>query len=317
MLCFNLLLHHCDSYIFTCAYSALLHSCIEKKLCILNFFCSPDSSSIPFNILPLLCFPGRLQPVTHLQIVLVGAKGSGKTSTLNRILGRGSVQGRSRTARCEVAAGVVFGRQVTVVDTPGWWMNYFSEETPAFERRELLRSLTLCPPGPHVLLLVVRADRAFTETYRRAVQEHLQLLSPNIWSRVILLLSCGDCVGDGAEQYLESEGDALQWLVHRCEDRYHVLDNTCTADGFQVRELIGKIEELVADRGGQHFELEGKVVERMEMEVRRERERVKERLRRKEQQRQKARAQLGECDASDRNEQDEKTNPVFWTSDHF
>ncbi|XP_070780071.1 uncharacterized protein [Enoplosus armatus] len=239
----------------------------------------------------------RLRPIANIRIVLLGAKGSGKTSTLNTILSRESSQSPRRTAQCLVGKGVVFGRQLTVVDTPGWWMNYFCDESPIFDRREMAFSLSLCPPGPHVFLLVIRVDRAFTETYRRAAQEHLQLIGAHIWSRVIVLFSFGDWLGGTTtEQCIESEGEPLQWLVERCGNRYHVLNNKTKGDGFQVRELIGKIEEMLAgcNDGGHLYEIEREVREQLEGKIRREMERAKERLMRKERQRQMARSQLEE-----------------------
>nr|XP_019949769.1 PREDICTED: GTPase IMAP family member 8-like [Paralichthys olivaceus] len=234
----------------------------------------------------------RLRPITDIRIVLLGAKGSGKTSALNTILGRDSTQPLSRTAQCVVDKGMVFGRHVTLVDTPGWWMNYFCDESTIFDLRELVLSLSLCPPGPHVFLLVIRVDRAFTETYRRAAQEHLQMISEQIWSRVVVLLSFGDWLGGTTtEHYIESEGEPLRWLVERCGNRYHVLDNKTKGDGFQVRELIGKIELMFAG-GNQYYEVERNVMEQMEVNMRRENERAQERQMKKEKHRQMARSQL-------------------------
>ncbi|XP_028268732.1 GTPase IMAP family member 8 isoform X2 [Parambassis ranga] len=238
-----------------------------------------------------------LRPVTNIRIVLLGAKGSGKTSALNTILGReSSMQPLKRTAQCVVEGGAVFGRQVTVVDTPGWWMNYFCGESPIFDQREMVLSLSLCPPGPHVFLLVVRVDRAFTEKYRRAAQEHLELISERIWNHVIVLFSFGDWLGSTTtEQYIESEGEPLHWLVERCGNRYHVLNSKTKGDGFQVRELIGKIEEVMTGCSHDwHYEIERKVLEQLEERIRGERERAKERLMKKEKQRQMARALLDE-----------------------
>ncbi|XP_034567387.1 GTPase IMAP family member 8 [Notolabrus celidotus] len=236
----------------------------------------------------------RLRPSPDIRIVLLGAKGSGKTSSMITILSREGAQSERRTGQCRMGAGVVFGRQLTVVDTPGWWMNYFCDETPVFDLREMVLSLCLCPPGPHLFLLVIRVDRAFTETYRRAVQEHLQLIDQHIWSRVMVLFSFGDWLGGTTtEQCIESEGEPLRWLLERCGNRYHVLNNKTKGDGFQVRELIWKMEEMLAGcNDGLHCEIEGRVVEQLEGRRRREEERAKERLERKEKQRQMGRSQL-------------------------
>ncbi|MEQ2225041.1 hypothetical protein ILYODFUR_013430 [Ilyodon furcidens] len=229
----------------------------------------------------------KLRPVTTIRLVLLGAKGSGKTSALNTILGRENRQRSGRTAHCSVGEGVVFGRQVTIVDTPGWWMNYFCSETPLFDQREMVLSLSLCPPGPHVFLLVIRVDRAFTETYRRAAQEHLELISEQIWSHAILLFSFGDWLGGiTTEQFIESEGEPLQWLVEKCSNRYHVLNNKTKGDGFQVRELIGKIEEAMSGcNRSWHYEIERKELDEMKRRMKEETERANERLMRKEKQR--------------------------------
>uniref|UniRef100_A0A3Q1GMM2 Si:ch211-214j24.15 n=1 Tax=Acanthochromis polyacanthus TaxID=80966 RepID=A0A3Q1GMM2_9TELE len=237
----------------------------------------------------------RLRPVSDIRIVLLGAKGSGKTSALNTILGRESIQQTSRTAQCVVGKGVLFGRQVTVVDTPGWWMNYFCAESAIFDQREMVLGLSLCPPGPHVFLLVIRVDRAFTETYRRSVQEHLELISQHIWSRVLLLFSFGDWLGGTTtEQYIESEGEPLRWLVERCNNRYHILNSKTKGDEFQVRELIGKLEEIMMSgcSSGRHYEIERRVLEQLEGKMKQEKDRAKDRLMRRKTQRQMAKSQL-------------------------
>uniref|UniRef100_A0A3Q2CB05 AIG1-type G domain-containing protein n=1 Tax=Cyprinodon variegatus TaxID=28743 RepID=A0A3Q2CB05_CYPVA len=244
----------------------------------------------------------KSRPITTIRLVLLGAKGSGKTSALNTILCRENGKIPGRTTQCCVGDGVVFGRQVTIVDTPGWWMNYFCIETPLFDRREMVLSLSLCPPGPQVFLLVIRADRAFTETYRRAVQEHLELISERIWSRVILLFSFGDWLGGATtEKFIESEGEPLRWLVEKCSNRYQVFNNKTKGDGFQVRELIGKIEETISGcNGSWHYEIEKKWLENLMRKMRKETEEANERLRRKERQRLVAKSGLGELGTSDK-----------------
>uniref|UniRef100_A0A8C6TVD6 AIG1-type G domain-containing protein n=1 Tax=Neogobius melanostomus TaxID=47308 RepID=A0A8C6TVD6_9GOBI len=224
----------------------------------------------------------------QLNIVLLGGRNSGKSNDDNH--------GRTRTARCHVGDTFVFGRRVTVVDTPGWWCNYFSEETPHFDKREMILSLSLCPPGPHAFLLVIRMDRAFRDTHRRAVEEHIKLIGKEIWNRMIVVFSFGDWLGTSTtEQFIESEGKPLQWVVDRCSNRYHILNNKTKGDGFQVRELIGKLEEMVATCDSDwYFEIENSVIRNLEQKMREETDGAKERRRVKDKQRRTARATLGE-----------------------
>lgn len=194
----------------------------------------------------------------------------------------------------------MFGRQLTVVDTPGWWENSCREESSIFDRREMLLSLSLCPPGPHVFLLLVRVDRAFTDTHLQAAQQHLHMFGTNIWRRVIVVLTFGDWLGGGgAERCIESEGESLRRLVDDCGQRYHVLDNRAAGNHVQVRELIGRIEETLAscEGGGGHYEAERTAMEQIERRKREEQERAKERKRKEEERRRRAKSQLGELES--------------------
>ncbi|XP_055008716.1 GTPase IMAP family member 8-like isoform X2 [Boleophthalmus pectinirostris] len=234
----------------------------------------------------------KLRSMTDIKIVLLGAKGSGKSSVFHTILGNN--QDKTRTVQTHVGQAFVFGRQVTVVDTPGWWCNYFSEETSIFDKREMVLSLSLCPPGPHVFLLIIRVDRSFTDTYRKAVEDHIGLISDQIWNRVIVLFSFGDWLGGTTtEYYIENEGKPLRWIVEKCNNRYHVFNNKTKGDGFQVRELMGKIEEMVSACGSNwHFEIENSVMIKLEQEMREGTERAETRRMLKERQRETARANL-------------------------
>ncbi|KAG5282903.1 hypothetical protein AALO_G00035990 [Alosa alosa] len=234
------------------------------------------------------------QNLSDLRIVLLGYGYGGKSSSGNTILGREEFDTVGRTAQCVKRQGEVAGRQVTVVEAPGWWRNYQLKDTPELTREQIELSVSLCPPGPHALLLVIPLDIPFTETERRSVQEHLELLSERVWSHTIVLFTCGDWLGDTPiEQHIESEGESLHWLVEECGNRYHVLNNQKRDDHMQVTQLMEKIEEMVAGSREQHYKMEKQRIEELEEKRRRKEERVKERMMKVKRHRESLRTLLG------------------------
>uniref|UniRef100_A0A4W5NXZ4 AIG1-type G domain-containing protein n=1 Tax=Hucho hucho TaxID=62062 RepID=A0A4W5NXZ4_9TELE len=128
--------------------------------------------------------------LSEMRIVLLGCRISVKSSGGNTILGREEFD-LAETARCVKRQGEVAGRQITVVDTPGWWRNLNVKETPELVKQKIL---FLCRPGPHALLIVMQVRFSFTEKHRRSVEEHLELLSESLethYSAVHLWGLCG------------------------------------------------------------------------------------------------------------------------------
>ncbi|KAK3527253.1 hypothetical protein QTP86_015753, partial [Hemibagrus guttatus] len=63
------------------------------------------------------------------------------------------------------------------------------------------------------------------------------------------------------EQYIESEGKAIKWLVEKCENRYHRYNSI---EGSEPTELLEKMEEMVSSNGGAHFKIDRKILQEME-----------------------------------------------------
>ncbi|XP_062336427.1 GTPase IMAP family member 8-like [Osmerus eperlanus] len=244
-----------------------------------------------------LSLTGDSLHLSEVRIVLLGWRCAGKSSSGNTILGREEFDLRT-AAQCVKRQGEVAGRQVTVVDTPGWWSNLTVESTTELVKQEIVHSVSLCPPGPHTLLLVIRLDLSFLEKHRRSVEGHLQLLSERVWSHTIVLFTCGDHLGDTTiEQHIEREGKALQWLVEKCGNRYHVLNNKNRGDDTQVTKLLDKMEEMVARNRGGHYEMNRKILKKIEnIEERRraEEERAQQRLMKVQEQRETLRSLMGD-----------------------
>eukprot|EP00063_Salmo_salar_P021516 XP_013996351.1 PREDICTED: GTPase IMAP family member 8-like isoform X2 [Salmo salar] len=100
--------------------------------------------------------------------------------------------------------------------------------------------------APHAILLVVPLDTSFMEEQKQNIQVNMGQFGENVWRHIIVLFTYEDWLGDvPKEQHIESEGKALQWLVEKCGNRYHVLDNKNRSENNQVRDLLEKIEEMV------------------------------------------------------------------------
>ncbi|KAL6463237.1 hypothetical protein MHYP_G00276280 [Metynnis hypsauchen] len=235
---------------------------------------------------------GDTNHLSELRIVLLGSINTGKSSAGNTILNREEFE-LKRTAQCVKRQREVAGRRITVVEAPGWWSNKPVEESTELLKQEIVLSVSLCPPGPHALLLIIRLNTIFIEREKNALEGHMKLLLEKVWSHTIVLFTHGDCLGDTPiEQHIESEGKELQWLVEKCGNRYHVLNNENRSDDTQVTELLEKIEEMVAANSGSHFELDRKTLQEVEKRRMTEKRRSLERLMKVQKQREYFRSQI-------------------------
>ncbi|KAG8008679.1 GTPase IMAP family member 8, partial [Nibea albiflora] len=185
-------------------------------------------------------------PTLDLIILMVGWVFSGKSAAGSKILSTKEFQSGERTVKALKQSGDVAGRQVVIVDTPGWWKFFPAKFNPSLLKSEILKGVSLCSPSPNVILLAVTLDTSFTEEQRRVTEDNMKLLGPRVWRHVIVLFTFGDSLGDKTiEQHIESEGRPLRWLIEKCGNRYHVINNMSAADD-QVTELLEKMEEMVA-----------------------------------------------------------------------
>ncbi|XP_017554982.2 GTPase IMAP family member 8-like isoform X2 [Pygocentrus nattereri] len=188
-----------------------------------------------------------LRDLEEVRMVLLGWVMSGKSSAGNTILKQEALMTAEQTTKCLRRSGNVAGRQIAVLDTPGWWKYFSSKFNPQWVQAAVLKELLNCKKFPHGVLLVLPADTSFKEEQKKIIEENMAIFGEQIWKHTIVLFTWGDLLGDALiEQHIESEGEALQWLIDKCGNRYHVFDNTKRGDDAQVAELLEKIDQMVA-----------------------------------------------------------------------
>src|SRR4029434_3042479 len=111
----------------------------------------PRSTLFPYTTL----FRSGVPHISDMRIVLLGWKKVGKSSSGNTILGREEFDTSGTTAECVKREGETAGRHITVVAAPGWFKNISVVNTPERNKQEIVLSVSLCPSGPHAVLLVI------------------------------------------------------------------------------------------------------------------------------------------------------------------
>lgn len=194
---------------------------------------------------------GDEKHLSDLRLVLLGWRWPGKSLTGNTILGREEFHLERAAEFCVKREADVCGRQVIVVDTPGW---FSTQNTPPVYRQEMLRGVTLCPPGPHAFLLVIPVGM-FTEVDRACIEENLAQFGDHVWRHTLVVFTWAEVLRDKPiERYIKREGRELQWVVEKCNKRYHVINNHIFGEHPQLPSLIKKIEKMVAEEGGHYKE---------------------------------------------------------------
>ncbi|XP_073809555.1 uncharacterized protein isoform X2 [Danio rerio] len=216
-------------------------------------FPSSSSSSPSSSLL-------QASPPPELRLLLLGCRGSGKSSAGNLILGREEFSTAPGSAQRCVKAGAVLGdTRVSVVDTPDC---LFSGSSPEELTAQICSCVSLLAPGPHALLLCVPVDRPADGELQALEALESVLGAAAVRRHTLVLFTHSDLLPGGAgarveqvEEVISARRPQMMELVQRCGDRYHIQQRSRGPGARRsVTELMEKVEQMLKEGGGGFYD---------------------------------------------------------------
>ncbi|XP_078020918.1 GTPase IMAP family member 7-like [Epinephelus lanceolatus] len=200
--------------------------------------------------------------VSDSRVVILGKTGVGKSSLANTIFGEKPFKVdhslNSETRKCQAETRSVNGRNITLVDTPGFFDTERSEEEL---KPEILRCIIECAPGPHAFLIVLKVEK-FTKQEQDVINKIHQYFSEEVFKYATVVFTHGDQLKGQTIEETVRRNKALSDLVKKCGGRCHVIDNEYWKDNqqdeyrsnkYQVEKIRNTIVEITKANKGRCY----------------------------------------------------------------
>ncbi|KAL8577804.1 hypothetical protein ACOMHN_054554 [Nucella lapillus] len=159
----------------------------------------------------------------ELRVVLLGKTGAGKSSLGNTLIGRKVFEVYpgmgSGTYERQVCTRIRFGTKLQVTDTPGLFDTHRQEAEVAAEVRDTVMAV---PPGPHILILVLRCDSRFTQEEYSVFTKLKTMFGASICRHMIVVFNGIDHLDDSPVTQRAALDEEVQMYTGKLR---HVLDD--------------------------------------------------------------------------------------------
>ncbi|XP_054483493.1 trichohyalin-like [Anoplopoma fimbria] len=202
----------------------------EKQTPITDAVKSAGLHVIPISPQPSLSEKTLQTHTSELRIVMFGKSEDKKTTLCNFIIGNKKFKFNkiNPNKHCEVTHGQWREHPLTVVKTPDIFK--LSEESI---REEMKSCVTLCSPGPNVLLLLVKPSD-LTEENRQTLKFTLSLFGRDAFKHSMVIMTHDE----------RETSSCVHQLLKDCGERWYSM----SADDH--RSLMKKIENIVRENKG-------------------------------------------------------------------